>query len=45
MKGTVKWFNAKKDSDLFRMKREMTYSYTSLLSRWTASKYWMKAMR
>lgn len=45
MKGTVKWFNAKKVSDLSPMKKEMTYSYTFLLCRWTDSKFSMKATK
>ena len=32
-KGTVKWFNAEKDLDLFLSKEKMMYSYIFLLSR------------
>ncbi len=39
MKGTVKWFNAKKDLVSSLMKKETTYLFTFLLYRWTVSKY------
>ena len=45
MKGTVKWFNAKKDSDLFLTKREKMYLYTSPHYRWMVSKFWKRATK
>lgn len=45
MKGTVKWFNAKKDLASSQMKMEMMYSYISPLCRWMDSRFLTKAKR
>lgn len=45
MKGTVKWFNAKKGLVSSLTRQEKMYSYISQHFRWTASRFLMRAKR
>lgn len=45
MKGTVKWFNAKKGFGFISDENGMMYSYISPLCRWMDSRFLTKAKR